>query len=121
MYDGGNMLHWNNNRMHYKVGGYQSMERLDRSCGGDCGDYIYDPPFEGFGSTYKTFIRRSSMMLVATVEEEGRFYVDGNNGADGSGYVRVDEYASPRWRGFRKSISGAHDPTINHLSCYLIL
>ena len=96
MYDNGNYLLWNGNRLTYKYSGFQSADNRD---GSNIGDYVYDgTSYPGLGNTYKTFIRTSSMMLIATVESQGTFSVTGELGADGRGNLYVDEYASPHWR-----------------------
>ena len=89
MYDGGNYLRWNGNSLKYKYSGFQSADNRD---GSNIGDYVYDGTlYPGLGNTYKTFIRTSSMMLIATVESQGTFSVTGNLGADGGGNVYVSQ------------------------------
>ena len=75
MYDNGNYLCWNGNSLKYKYSDFQSADNRD---GSNIGDYVYDgTSYPGLGNTYQTFIRTSSMMLIATVESQGTFSVTG--------------------------------------------
>ena len=123
MYDGGNYLEWNSEGwLPYKYGVHRNAPGLieaDEESGTSHGlraDYVWDGSgYSGFGATYKTSIRSSSMILETTVTDSGTFRIYGNLGADGGGYIQTEQYDLSNWKVFRKSTFSTGDPTINHL------
>ena len=120
MYDNGNYIQWNGANLLYKYAGRYSSYAIEVNEYGTTNseyliaDYVWDGSYRsGFGATYKSSIRSSSMVLEATVTSSGTFSIYGNLG--GNGQRQIDEYDLSAWRVFRTSTYNTGAPTINHL------
>jgi len=102
MYDGGNFLSFNNG------------SNLNYS-----NDVIVSNAQLGIGGQYFTRKYPGLFVLAADINGVSHFGIDGNLGADGSGNVTstvlTQTIAGTSYRGFVKNVSGAGDPSINHL------
>jgi hypothetical protein len=77
------------------------------------------PEHFGMGGRYFTRHLPGLFVMAADVKNIDYFEINGNNGADGDGFVDgavLEEYVgSKAYQGFVKRIWGAVDPSINHL------
>jgi hypothetical protein len=78
-------------------------------------------PSTAFGTngTYFTLELPGLFMLAADLDGLNQFYITGNNGADGGGFVDIHDfqitYDGQTYNVYTKRVYGAGDPSINHM------
>ncbi len=100
VYDGGNVITVNSFLLSIQ---YSASGRWN--CGASSGDQIYCTYFTG-----------SVLFLFSIATQTARWQIAGNVGTDGGGLLETQTYSRDATAyGFRKTICGTSDPSINHM------